>query len=65
MSKYIAIIKGKHNYILRYEGGDEPQLLKRVLDYAKDPTSNLDWQDVVYFIRRIREVLLEEIKSKT
>ncbi len=56
MSKYIAIIKGKHNYILRYEGGDEPQLLKRVLDYAKDPTSNLDWQDVVYFIRRIREV---------
>ena len=34
-----------HAFILRYEAGEEPQVIDEVMRLAEDPTGELDWAD--------------------
>ena len=57
----IAVTKDDQRYLFRYCPGDEPELLKTVLQYARDPQHKLDYADVVAFLRRLRDTMLTDL----
>lgn len=60
--RYIEITKGEQWYLFRYRDGDETTLIKAGLDYAEDCTCNLDYVDMIQFVRTIRKVQAAQLK---
>ena len=44
--------------------GDEPVLLKAILQYAKEEHTNLDYADVIAFVKRLRDTMIEDLSKK-
>ena len=62
--RYIAIVKEPHNYIFTYAPGNESKLFCTVMEYAKNPEHDLDWNDVILFLKKMRQILRDELKKK-
>ena len=47
-------------FIFYYEEGDEPELIRVILEYAKDDSIGIHYADVVIFVQRLRSTMEEE-----
>lgn len=61
--RYIAIIKDTHRYMFIYAPGEESKLFCKVMEYAKSEDYDLDWNDVILFLKRMRQILRERLNK--
>ena len=54
---YIALTKDEQQYFFRFSPGTEAEILQTIITYARDPEYNLDWFDVVLFIKKMRSLM--------
>ncbi|MBI3096759.1 MAG: hypothetical protein HYY93_00715 [Planctomycetes bacterium] len=53
----LVLTKGEHRYFFRVERGCEVSLVCLLIDYAMDPRFNLTFDDVMVFVREVRDTL--------
>jgi len=61
--RYVAIIKDPHQYLFFYTPGDEAELFSTVMNYAKSKDFDLNWNDVVLFLGKMRQMIKQDIKA--
>jgi hypothetical protein len=52
---YLAVSRGGHKYVFRYEEGNEGKLITTLLEYADNPELNLTWLDVLLILRKLND----------
>ena len=50
----LVLIKDDHKYIFAYRPDQRKRLVRRLLEWAADPNYNLEWQEVLDAILRLR-----------
>lgn len=58
--RYIALTKDEQQYFFRFSTGTETEILQTMISYARDDRYNLDWFDVVLFIKKMRKLMAAE-----
>ena len=51
--QYLFLSKDGHNYLFCYRLGQEQQLARTLLDCAQDPTTPLDWTEVLFLLEHL------------
>ena len=59
----LVLIKDGHKYVFVYAPRERKALVRRLLEWAADPRYNLDWQEVLDAILRLR--YLESRRRRT
>lgn len=61
--KTMSIVKDHHEYSIMYLAGQEPDVLRWILDLAKSDESEIDYDDVISVVKRIRDQLVIDLKG--
>jgi len=58
--KEISLLKGKENFVFRYEAGQEESVLDAFVDMANDRSSKFDWFDAAVLSFQLSKHLVEQ-----
>lgn len=61
--KTMSLVKNRHEYSIMYLAGQEPEVLRWILDLAKSDESEIDYDDVISVVKRIRDQLVTDLKG--
>lgn len=61
--KTLSLTKGEHQYIFRYEAGDESAVLDSLVEMVKGRATSLDWFDAAVLSHQLGQHLAKELKA--
>ena len=61
LDRQLALVKRGHRYVFRYGPGEEPRMLKELVELAQDPTVDLDWFDAAVLTHQMGRRMSEQL----
>jgi len=61
--KMLSLTKGEHQFVFRYEAGDESAVLDALVDMVKERATSLDWFDAAVLSHQLGQHLAKELKA--